>query len=226
MADAKKAPQMQAYMKSEMPFHGVQSPQQKTLLNALFRQYPCHSQIEWHESMLDLWQCATHREERYAAIALAGVKYYRPFQDMQSLKVYRHMIVEGAWWDFVDSLSSRLGELLLDQSEQMLPCMNRWSQDKHLWKRRSSIICQLKLKANTNVDLLFRSIDCNLSDDDFFIRKAIGWALREYGKTSPASVIRYVEANIDTLSPLSKKESLRMMLKQGIIPSSSILLPR
>ena len=208
---------MQRYMKSEMPFHGVQAPAQKRIFRQIFKQYPMANQAEWHAGMLDLWRNAGCREERYGAIALSAVRPYRVFQDVKSLAVYEEMIVTGAWWDFVDSLSGRLGELLLDFPARIEKKMVRWATDKNLWKRRSSIILQLKLKETTNSRLLFDNITANMADREFFIRKAIGWALREYGKTSAAEVIEFVTANRARLSPLSKKEALRVLVKQGVI---------
>ena len=83
-----------------------------------------------------------------------------------------------------------------------------------LWKRRVSIICQLRFKAATDLDLL---IEANLDGRDFFIRKAIGWALREYAKTDPGEVLRYVVAHADRLSPLSKREVLKHALNSGTL---------
>ena len=216
-ADSSKATEMQRYMKSEMPFHGVQAPMQKKIFNAVFKQYPLFDETVWHEAVLDLWREASCREERYASIALSGIKYYRAFQGMKSLPMYDEMIVTGAWWDYVDSLSNRLGELLEDCPAPMTKKMASWAKHKNMWKRRASIICQLKLKRKTDTDLLFDNIRINMADSEFFIRKAIGWALREYSKTSPDAVISFIHKHAKALSPLSKKEGLKVLIKQGRI---------
>jgi 3-methyladenine DNA glycosylase AlkD len=87
--------------------------------------------------------------------------------------------------------------------------MLRWSRDKDIWKRRSSIICQLGFKQDTDLDLLYACIEPSLDSDEFFLRKAIGWALRQYAWTDPDEVIRYVNAHEGSLSGLSKREALK-----------------
>jgi 3-methyladenine DNA glycosylase AlkD len=98
------------------------------------------------------------------------------------------MITTGAWWDYVDEVAARrVGPLLAARPEVIRPAILRWCCDGNLWRRRSSIICQLSFKAATDLDLLYACIDANLDDQDFFIRKAIGWALRQYARTDPAA---------------------------------------
>jgi len=188
-ADKVKAPQMQRYMKSEMPFRGVPSPVVKNICRAVFRKYPLDGLESWRDTILELWRWAEYREERYAALALAAAKAYRSNQTLQALPMYEELIVSGAWWDFVDDISSRLGEVLLDYPDEMTLQMSGWSKSTSMWKKRASIICQLNLKDRTDVTLLLGNIECNLQDPEFFIRKAIGWALRQYAKTEPDTVI-------------------------------------
>ena len=218
-ANSEKAGHMQKYMKSEMPFYGVQTPAVRKICRTVFRQNPIPTQSLWHEVMLEIWHQATHREERYAAINLSAVKAYRPFQTMDTLAVYGEVIVDGAWWDFTDSFSNRMGELLLDFPVDMKESMINWSEDESLWKRRSSIICQLMLKDRTNESLLFRNVEANMHDTEFFIRKGIGWALRNHAKVLPNHVIAFVTQHRNSLSALSKKEGLRILLKEDTISS-------
>jgi 3-methyladenine DNA glycosylase AlkD len=124
--------------------------------------------------------------------------------------MYEEMIVSGAWWDYVDVLAShRVGELLRRFPEQLTPIMLTWSQSDDLWKRRTSIICQLRFKQETDLDLLYACIEPSLSSREFFLRKAIGWALRQHAWTDPAEVLRYVATHEAQLSPLSKREALK-----------------
>ena len=218
-ANAEKAEQARAYMKSAMPFHGVAAPEVTKICRQVFPEYPLSSQTAWHEVMLDLWRRAEFREERYVAENLAAVKAYRTYQTPGTIPVYREMIVDGAWWDLVDGIVNRLGELLIDYPGSTTRKIVSWSKVANFWQRRASIICQLKLKQNTNEDLLFDVIETNMGDNEFFIRKGIGWALREYAKTNSRAVIRFVTRNKDSLSPLSKKEGLRILLKNGVIKS-------
>ena len=91
----------------------------------------------------------------------------------------------------------------------MRPIIKRWSTDADMWRRRSSIICQVGFRGDADLDLLYSCIEPNLADKDFFIRKAIGWALRTYAWADAAEVVRYVAANKDRLSPLSQREALK-----------------
>jgi 3-methyladenine DNA glycosylase AlkD len=210
VADPAKAPAMQAYMKSAMPYLGVPAPQLRRVCRAVFAAHPLASFEEWRETALALWREAHYREERYAAIGLTGDRRYRAYQRLDALPIYEEMIVTGMWWDYVDDLAThRIGSLLALYPEPMRATMLSWSRDANLWKRRTAILCQLSFKAATDEELLFACIAPNLLDKDFFIRKAIGWALREYSKTRPDTVRRYVREHDTELSPLSRREALK-----------------
>ena len=99
--------------------------------------------------------------------------------------------------------------------------MLRWSTDGNLWKRRSSIICQVSFKRGTDLELLYACIEPNLAGGDFFIRKAIGWALRQYAWSDPDEVRRYVSTNEARLSGLSRREALKNIGDAGQERSSS-----
>jgi len=125
------------------------------------------------------------------------------------------LVVTGAWWDYVDGVAShRLGGLLRSHPDPMTKAMRRWARSHDLWKRRSAIICQLSFKQHTDLALLYECIERAAGAPEFFLRKAIGWALREYAKTDPAEVERYVRAQGARLSPLSRREALRNVLTE------------
>ncbi len=209
-ADPEKAPQMQAYMKSAMPYRGVSAPMLKRLCRDVFVTHPLPTPSEWERVVLELWRKASFREERYAAVLLTQARAYREFLTLSSVPMLEEMIVTGAWWDFVDTLAGHnLGDILRENPRKMKPLMRRWARDTDKWKRRSAILCQLGFKRDTDLQLLYDCIEPNLSDRDFFIRKAIGWALRQYAWTDPKEVRRYVKANTDRLSPLSVREALK-----------------
>ncbi|MEU4831861.1 DNA alkylation repair protein [Streptosporangium sp. NPDC023615] len=208
VADASKAPVMQAYMKSEMPFLGVQAAPRRAALRRVFAEYPVDAAYAWQEATLALWRGAEYREERYAAIELTGFRLYRAFQTTDTLPMYEEMIVTGAWWDYVDDLAiRRIGGLLAAFPDTMRPLMLRWARGADLWKRRTAILCQNRFKAATDTGLLYACIEPSLSDNDFFARKAIGWALREYARTNPGEVVRYVDHT--GISGLSRREALK-----------------
>jgi 3-methyladenine DNA glycosylase AlkD len=207
---AERAAGARAYMKSAMPFHGVDTETLRAICKAVFALHPVTSAPRWRRDVLTLWRGAQFREERYAAIGLTGDRRARPFQTMESLPMYEEMIVTGAWWDTVDSLASkRLGEVLRNEPAPMRKAMRAWSRSDDLWKRRSAILCQITFKKDTDLDLLFGLIEPSLGSREFFLRKAIGWALRSYAWTDEKPIVRYVEENRARLSPLSIREALK-----------------
>ena len=209
-ADPEKAPQMRAYMKSAMPYLGVQTPGLREACRLAFSAHPLASFEDWRDTVLALWHGARFREERYAALMLTGDRGYRDYQTLDALPLYEELIVTGAWWDFVDLIASqRIGPLLKGYPGRMKRTMRAWSRSKDLWKRRTAILCQLSFKADTDVGLLYDCIEPNLADREFFIRKAIGWALRQHAMTDAREVQRYVAKNRARLSPLSVREALK-----------------
>lgn len=210
VADPVKAPQMAAYMKSAMPFLGVQKTERATVLKRVLAEVPLPSAAAWRKVVLSIWRGARYREERYAAIALARDKRAKAFHDMDALPMYGEMIVTGAWWDYVDEIASHCLGLMLERSPApMREAMLAWSRDDDLWKRRSSILCQLRFKERTDLSLLYACIEPSIASKEFFLRKAIGWALRQYAWTDPREVARYVKANEARLSGLTKREALK-----------------
>jgi 3-methyladenine DNA glycosylase AlkD len=200
---------MQAYMKSVMPYHGLKMPQVRTVSKGLFAEHRYASCGEWRQAVLELWREARFREERYAALILAADKHYAECRTPDALPMFEEMITTGAWWDYVDEIAHLIGDMLRSHPKQMRRVMRQWSKDKNLWKRRVSIICQIAFKKDTDLELLYANIEPNLGDRDFFIRKAIGWALRAYAWTDPTEVARYVREHEHQLSGLSRREALK-----------------
>jgi len=200
----------QAYMKSAMPFHGVGAVPLRAICKRAFAAHPVTNAAAWRKDVLAIWRGAKFREERYAAIELTGDRRALAFQVMASLPMYEEMIVTGAWWDLVDALATkRLGEILRNERGPMRKAMRAWSRGEDLWKRRSAILCQITFKKDTDLDLLFELIEPSRSSKEFFLRKAIGWALRSYAWTDPKPVVAYIEANRARLAPLSIREALK-----------------
>ena len=200
-ADPVKAPEMQRYMKSELPFRGVQKPERVKLARAVFGEL---SRSEWERVVRTLWHEASFREERYMALAVLQDRRYRAYRDLDALALYEELIVTGAWWDYVDEVAcGPLGALL----PQVAPVLREWSVDSDMWKRRASIIAQVRRKAETDFALMTDCIEPNRADPEFFIRKAIGWALRSYAWVDPDAVVAYCDTH--ELSPLSRREALK-----------------
>jgi 3-methyladenine DNA glycosylase AlkD len=208
--DPAKAPKMQAYMKSAMVYHGVPTPLMRRVCKEVFAEVRFKDAADWQAQVLDLWRNARFREERYAAMYLTGHKLARPFQTPAATKMYEELVVTGAWWDYVDEIASRrIGPILRDHPTPMRRKMLSWSRSNDMWKRRTSIICQLGFKEATDLELLYACIEPSLGSREFFLQKAIGWALRQHAWTDSAEVKRYVRLNNTRLSPLSRREALK-----------------
>ena len=158
--------------------------------------------------MLELWDRANFREERYAALALAGHRRYREHQQVHTLELYEHLVRTGAWWDLVDETAGHLvRDLLLAHPEEVTPVIRAWAVADDLWVRRSAIICQVGTRERCDQDLLADAIEDNLDGStrttpplsaygrEFFVRKAIGWALRDHARTDPRWVLDFVAAH-------------------------------
>ena len=208
-ADPARALGMQAYMKSTMRYHGVRMPKVRAAAISTFAKAEFKSCEEWRQEVLAIWRGATFREERYAAMVLAADRRQVACRGPESLPMFEEMIVTGAWWDYVDEVAHLIGDMLLAHPRQLRPVMRRWSTDANMWKRRVSIICQISFKDRTDLRLLYANIEPNLADREFFIRKAIGCALRAYAWTDPAEVARFVRENESRLSGLSRREALK-----------------
>lgn len=209
LADPAKAAPMRRYMKSEMPFRGVPKPARRLLTRKLFTEHPLPDRESFVSATLRLWREAEFREERYVAIDLTGDRRHTRWQDATLLPLYDELIVTGAWWDYVDEVAiHRVGPLLRTDPDTLTPVIRRWANDDDRWRRRSAVICQVGSKKDTDIGLLAATVEATLGDRDFFLRKAIGWALRDYSKTDPGWVSAFVAAHAG-LSPLSTREALK-----------------
>jgi 3-methyladenine DNA glycosylase AlkD len=209
VADPARAPRMQAYMKSTMPYLGVSAVPLRQACKRAFAGLSYASSGDWQADVLAVWRSARYREQWCAAIELTGIRAARPFQHVDALPMYREMIAAGAWWDVIDSIAPRLGMILANDRTEMSGLLRRWARDDDMWIRRSAIISQLSARQATDLALLYDCIEPSLDSNAFFLRKAIGWALRQYARTDPQEVSRYVKANERRLSGLSRREALK-----------------
>jgi len=210
LADPVKAPVMQAYMKSEMPYLGIQTVPFRKATKSVLAAHPLDFFEDWRDSALALWRGARYREERYAAIELIGYRTYQSFRTLDALPMYEEIIITGAWWDYVDSIAShRLGELLRRYPKELPAILRGWAVSDDIWKRRSAMLAQLGFKQDTDLVLLYDCLRPSLERPEFFLRKAIGWALRQHAWTDPKEVRRFVKAHEKQLSALSKREALK-----------------
>ena len=208
-ADPVRAPQQQAYMKSEMPCLGVTVPQCRRIAATAFRLHPLPDAGEWERVILDLWRGAGYREERYAAVELLNLDRCSSWLEPARVAMIEELVVTGAWWDFVDAIASRaMGAMLAAHPQPVKALLWEWARDDDIWKRRTAILAQLRAKRATHAKLLADVIGPSIGESELFLRKGIGWALREYSKTAPDWVTEYVDRHPE-LSGLSRREALK-----------------
>ncbi|NGX31698.1 MAG: hypothetical protein K940chlam8_01074 [Chlamydiae bacterium] len=193
------------YMKNLFPFFGIQKPKRAELQRSIFKSYPIQNEDELLAIIDYLWTKA-EREYHYAACDL-GEKYLK-LCSQKALKTFEAMIRVKSWWDTVDKIASNLFGLVLLKYPQSL---DHWIQDPCLWIRRTILIYQLRYKEKTNKEKLFEYCEKLMHEKEFFIQKAIGWALREYSKTNPQDVKAFIMKNKPKLSSLSFKEGIRLI---------------
>ncbi len=204
-ADPSLAPGQQAYMKSSMPFLGVRVPEVRRLTRAAARSSPPADLEALERAVRELWEGATHREERYAATELTALRLATG--RLELLPLYEHIAVTGAWWDHVDEVAHRIADLHDLHPGPTAEAVRRWGTSSDMWLRRLAIISQLGRRDRVDRALLVDVIEPNVADPEFFIRKAIGWALREVARIDPAWVQTFADGH--ELSPLSRREALK-----------------
>lgn len=210
-ADPVRAADQQRYMKSALPYYGLTSAQVRRISRTIWDEHQLATAAEWRQTVLRVWASATHREEWYAAIALLRHRRYRAWAtEPEHLDTLKHLVISGAWWDVVDEIATHcVGAVLRAHPDEVAPVMRGWAFETNLWVRRSAILSQLTFGEATDPDLLVDCLRPSLPDRDFFARKAIGWALRQYARTDPAWVRAYVAEHRHELSPLSIREALK-----------------
>jgi len=208
-----KAKEMAAYMKTDMPFYGVQKPERAVIYKQIKSDFKPANLKEYQQGVRALWQLK-HREEKYTALTLAC--QHDEFISSKSLPLYEQLIREGAWWDFVDVIAIDLvGRAFLKERKLMKPVMYEWVDDDDFWIRRTAIISQNKHKKETDEKQLFHHCLARAHEKEFFIRKAIGWALRNYSYVQPQSVKQFLKAHKQALSPLSYREGAKQLVRVG-----------
>lgn len=191
-------------------FLGVPSPERKACVREALVRHPLESGPSWRATVQGLWRTKRYREEGYAAIdILLGPARHRRFYQPDLFDLLDEMVVSGAWWDYVDPLSSAYGALLRSFPDETKPRILLYAEDPNIWRRRSAILCQLKAKDGTDLELLCRCIEPSLDSGEFFLDKAIGWALRTYARRQPDRVRRYVQEHQHRLAPLARREALK-----------------
>lgn len=213
--DPGRARGAQAYMKTTDPFFGVGAVPLRAELKPLYVRFRPASQGEYLDQVAALW-AIREREGKYAAIEWA--RRFKAFVTLDSLPLYERLIREGQWWDTVDAIAAHLvGSLLLTQRLRMKPRIEAWSRDPDLWIRRTALLAHLTHRESTDHAQLFAHCLRLAPEKDFFIRKAIGWALRAYSKVAPEPVQAFLEAHPGRFSALSVREALKVIKRQTLL---------
>jgi len=211
-ADPLKAPQMQAYIKTDQPFYGVQSTARKTILRKALKKYPITNKKEWEQIILEFWNGKYH-EEMYIALSIAD--RFKKYRDEDSWELFEKLLRSATNWDTVDGIAPNLLGDLVKEHRYFEKKIWEWTDDENFWVRRATILVHLKHKEDTNVELLAKTILKLAHEKEFFIRKAIGWALRQYSYTDADWVKQFISDNEEKLSGLSKREGLKAINRKN-----------
>jgi 3-methyladenine DNA glycosylase AlkD len=203
----KIAQEQSAYMRNQFSFYGIKTPQRRIIIKPFLETKFLPSKKEANEIVKQLW-LLPQRDYHYVAQELIE-KYKKQF-DKKDVELFEYMITNNSWWDTVDFIAAKLvGSYFKKYPEKREIYCKKWIASNNIWLQRTAILFQLKYKEQTDVILLDKVIHSLLGSKEFFINKAIGWALREYSKTNPKWVIQFAENN--ALNTLSKKEGLRLI---------------
>ncbi|MFG2983947.1 DNA alkylation repair protein [Streptomyces sp. NPDC048258] len=205
-ADPVRAAAMTAYMKDVAPFLGIPTPLRRELSKEVTKDTPRPSEADCAALALRCWGLP-EREYHYFAVDYLRRHVSRCSSGL--LPVVRHLIATVPWWDTVDLLAAHTVGPLVAADPATAAVMDEWIGDEDLWLARAALLHQLRYKSATDTGRLFGYCRRRADHPDFFVRKAIGWCLREYAKTDPAAVRAFVEAERGSLSPLSVREALK-----------------
>ena len=202
--------QMHNYMKCKFNFFGIKATERRILLKTAIEEHKEEVARNYKQITRDLYQLE-EREFHMCAIEIIE-KFSRKHYDKKDINLITYLIVNNSWWDTVDFIAKQiLGKYLKQYPEKIKEVISKYSNSEYIWLIRSTILFQLGYKSKTNEELLYRLCIINSHSNEFFIKKAIGWSLREYGKTNPSSVLNFVNSTV--LKPLSKKEAIRNIIK-------------
>ncbi|WP_404459261.1 DNA alkylation repair protein [Sutcliffiella horikoshii] len=203
---------MEDYMRNHFSFLGIKSPERKELLKRFFVEHGKPKQ-EWIKPLVTFLYAQPEREFHYAALAMIDVHIKK--LDAEWLSFLEKIIITNSWWDTVDHIAPHhVGAILLREKASIIDYPDRWIDSDNFWLQRSAILFQLKYKEKTDEKKLFTYIEAASGSKEFFVQKAIGWALREYSKTAPDEVLTFIKST--DLAPLSRREGLKHLVRRGM----------
>lgn len=201
-----QARQMSKYMLNKFEYIGIKTPERRKIFKNFFKEYKNEEKINW-EFINKCW------ENKYREFQYVGADYLKNMKDkltIDDIPKLKQLILKKSWWDTIDNLDMTIGALALKDSN-VNKILLEWSLDENIWLRRIAIDHQLLRKEKTNTELLEKILKNNLGQNEFFINKAIGWALRDYSKTNPEWVKNFIEKNKEKMAKLSVKEASKYL---------------
>jgi 3-methyladenine DNA glycosylase AlkD len=205
-ADPVRAAAMAAYMRDQFPFAGLPSPTLRAAERAALAGLPAPDEDDLRSVALACWE---RPEREYQYVACDYLRIHVALPGPSFLTVAHTLITAKSWWDTIDPLATRFVGGLVHRHPGLLESMDAWSTDENMWLVRTAILFQLHYGEQTDTERLFGYCTRQAGHRDFFVRKAIGWALRNYARTDPDAVRSYLARNRDRLSPLSVREATK-----------------
>ena len=201
-----QAQKMSKYMLNKFEYIGIKTPERREIFKNFFKEYKNKEKIDW-EFVNKCW------ENKYREFQYVAADYLKNMKDkltINDIPKFKRLILEKSWWDTIDNLDMTIGALALKDSN-VNKILLEWSLDENIWLRRIAIDHQLLRKEKTNTELLEKILKNNLGQAEFFINKAIGWALRDYSKTNPEWVRNFIEENRENMAKLNIKEASKYL---------------
>ncbi len=211
-ADKTNAEPMAKYMKNNFDFLGIKTPERKVLNGEFFKQYSLPENDNFKTIIKELWELP---EREFHYLALVILEKFVKKAPIDQIDFYEYLAVRNSWWDSIDYIAPHhMGMHFKIYPDIIETYVIRWAKSDNIWLKRCAILFQLKYKSDTDLKLLYRVIDITKDTGEFFVNKAIGWILREYSKTDPDEIIRYIDKHPE-LSPLTKREAMKVIERKS-----------
>ena len=211
LANIENSSTMKSYMRDQFEFYGIQSVPRRAAMKKLFTRDKLPPIEELSIVIHELWTLPEREFQMVAVDLLITLKKQLPTSILVDLE---YLITTKSWWDTVDLLATHIaGSLFVRYPIESTQYIERWQYSDNIWLRRTTLLYQLKYKTNTDTERFFSLIKQNQFDNEFFIQKAIGWALREYSKTDANAVINLI--NTQNIQGLAQREGLKWLKNNG-----------
>jgi len=205
-ADNVRALDMSKYMKNKFEFFGVGAAERNEIWKQYFKEAKKTKKIDW--DFIEI--CFKHDKRECQYTAAYYLKYMKKFLVEDDIPKLKELVLTKSWWDTVDILDKVIGSIIYN-NKKLYSIMVEWSKDDNIWLRRVAIDHQLLRKENIDEQLLEKILINNLNHKEFFVNKAIGWALRDYSKTDPQWVRNFIEVHKENMASLSIREASKYL---------------